>query len=215
MLVTCWSVKGGSGTTVVSAALALTFSRLAPAGSLLVDLAGDAPAALGVSEPSGPGIGDWLTAPDDVDADAIESLTTPVADHFQLVHRGNLSAGDRPVRWDALARALVGRPGVTVIDAGLAPVPRALLHTSDESLLVVRPCYLALRRAAALGDRPSGVVLVSEPGRALTARDVESIVNAPVRAEVGFDPLIARAVDAGLLASRLPYTLRDALRGAA
>ncbi|MFZ2440837.1 MAG: hypothetical protein WAW51_00670, partial [Ilumatobacteraceae bacterium] len=57
----CWSAKGGSGTTVVSAALALVLSHRRPA--LLVDLAGDAPAALGIAEPAGPGVADWLASP--------------------------------------------------------------------------------------------------------------------------------------------------------
>ena len=43
----CWSAKGGSGTTVVSAALALVLSQQRPA--LLVDLAGDALAVLTLS----------------------------------------------------------------------------------------------------------------------------------------------------------------------
>ncbi len=75
---------------------------------------------------------------------------------------------------------------------------------STHSLLVTRACYLALRRAADPPLRPSGVVLVTEPGRALDRTDVEQVVGAPVRAEVAFDPAVARAVDAGLLASRLP-----------
>lgn len=215
MLVICWSVKGGSGTTVVASALALTFSYLAPRGALLVDLAGDAPAALGLSEPPSPGVGDWLGSPDDVDDDSLDTLTVSATDRLRVLHRGAMPMPGTPARWDALARALCDRPGVTVVDAGIAPVPRPLLGASDESLLVVRPCYLALRRAASLEPKPTGVIVVNEPSRALTARDVESVLGVPVRAEVGFDPLIARAVDAGLLLSRVPATLVDALRGAA
>ena len=63
--------------------------------------------------------------------------------------------------------------------------------------------------------RPSAVVLVEEPGRALTNHDVEEIVGVPVTVEIGLDPAIARAVDAGLLASRLPRSLERALRHAA
>ena len=55
--------------------------------------------------------------------------------------------------------------------------------------------------------RPSEVVLLSEPGRALTRADVEDCVGAPVVAEVAVDPQVARAVDAGLLATRLPRAL--------
>jgi hypothetical protein len=79
-------------------------------------------------------------------------------------------------------------------------------------LLVLRPCYLALRRAVASSLRPSGVVLVEEAGRALGRRDVESALGVPVRAVVAHDPRIARAVDAGLLARRLPGLLERPLR---
>jgi hypothetical protein len=59
------------------------------------------------------------------------------------------------------------------------------------------------------------VVLVTEPGRALDRGDVERVVGAPVRAEVAVDPAVARAVDAGLLVSRLPRGLERSLRRAA
>src|SRR4051794_41952681 len=65
MLVACWSVKGGSGTTVVSAALALAVAATGH-DALLVDMGGDVPAALGVPEPAGPGLADWLGAAEGV-----------------------------------------------------------------------------------------------------------------------------------------------------
>ena len=61
----------------------------------------------------------------------------------------------------------------------------------------------------------SGIVLVHEPGRALTARDVERSLGAPVVAELHYDPAVARAVDAGLLAARLPRSLAHSLKSAA
>ncbi len=58
-MIGCWSTKGGSGTTVIAAALAL--SRANSGTSVrLVDACGDLPAALGIAEPSGPGLTDWL-----------------------------------------------------------------------------------------------------------------------------------------------------------
>ena len=44
MYTLCWSVKGGSGTTVVSSALAVVSAR-ANENAVLVDLRGDVPAA--------------------------------------------------------------------------------------------------------------------------------------------------------------------------
>jgi hypothetical protein len=63
--------------------------------------------------------------------------------------------------------------------------------------------------------RPSAVVLVTERGRALTAADVEDVLGVPVRAEIPWDERIARAVDAGLLAARVPRLLQRALKAAA
>ena len=58
----------------------------------------------------------------------------------------------------------------------------------------------------------AGVVLVAEPGRSLTASDVSRAIGAPVVAEVAVDPAIARAVDAGLLAARLPKSMVKSLQ---
>jgi hypothetical protein len=106
-----------------------------------------------------------------------------------------------------------------IVDCGVLdgrePARSVVAARSTHSLLVTRACYLALRRAADPPLRPSGVVLITEPGRALDRDDVEKVVGAPVRAEVPLDPAVARAVDAGLLASRLPRGLERALRRAA
>ena len=56
---------------------------------------------------------------------------------------------------------------------------------------------------------------MSEPGRSLTRHDVAAALGAPVVAVVEIDPAVARAVDAGLLASRLPRGLARELRGVA
>ncbi|MDO8364331.1 MAG: hypothetical protein Q7V88_15675 [Actinomycetota bacterium] len=222
-------MKGGSGTTVVSAALALVLSRRRP--TLLVDLAGDAPAALGLPEPAGPGVADWLASPT-ADAAALHRLAVPATDTLALLPRGSQAPGGR---WADLAVALAGATtasalegtaagpagdagtgaGAVVVDAGTGAPPPALLAAATHQLLVTRPCYLALRRAAASGLQPSGIVLLTEPGRALTAHDVERALGAPVVAELAYDPTVARAVDAGLLAARLPRSLAQQLKGAA
>ena len=200
----CWSAKGGSGTTVVAAALALVLSQRG--ATTVVDLAGDLPAALGIAEPAGPGVREWMASPT-ADAAALARLGVPVSETLQLLPRG--STPTTAPRWADLANAL-GHDN-TVIDAGTGIPPADLIAAADHTLLVTRPCYLALRLAAASGVQPSGIVLVGEPGRALTARDIERSVGAPVVAELHYDPAVARAVDAGLLAARLPATLSHAL----
>ena len=74
------------------------------------------------------------------------------------------------------------------------------------NLLVTRYCYLALRRTVAMcgpGDI-DGIIAIVEPGRALNGRDAARAIGAPIVAELPYDPSIARAVDAGLLAARTP-----------
>jgi hypothetical protein len=49
----------------------------------------------------------------------------------------------------------------------------------------------------------------------LRSRDVESALDAPVVATLALDPAVARAVDAGLLAARIPRLIQRELRKAA
>jgi MinD-like ATPase involved in chromosome partitioning or flagellar assembly len=201
----CWSAKGGSGTTVVAASLALVLSRSRP--TVLVDLAGDVPAALGLAEPTGPGISDWLSSAA-ADAASLERLAVDAGDGLSIVHGGS-DVTVAPARWSHLVEVLVATRWSVVIDAGLGPTPTPLHR--DGSLLVTRPCFLSIRRATSIGGAPSAVVLVDEPGRALSRDDIERAVGAPVVARVPWDPAVARAVDAGLLRSRLPRSIAHPL----
>jgi MinD-like ATPase involved in chromosome partitioning or flagellar assembly len=200
----CWSTKGGTGTTVVSAAFALVSSKSSP--TVLVDLGGDSAAALGLPEPPGPGAHDWLQS-SAADADALQRLLVPATDRLFLLPCGNRSQPVAAQRWADFAVALAALPQSVVVDAGPGSPATELLASAAQSVLVTRQCYLALRRVVAKGPQPTGVVLVTEPGRALTNRDVEHAVGAPVVAEVPWDPAISRAVDAGMLASRMPRSL--------
>ncbi len=86
---------------------------------------------------------------------------------------------------------------------------RAAVEVADTALMVIRPCYLALRRA--VGDprlaRSAGAILVEEPGRALDAADVAAVLGVPVVGRFPVRAEIARAVDAGVLRDRLPNPL--------
>jgi len=217
MVISCWSAKGGAGTTVVSVSLALVLARRHPAGVLLVDLAGDVPAVLGLAEPTGPGVAGWVRAGTDVPADALARLEIDAAPGVGLLARGEgpIVAAER---LEILAALLAADGRHVVVDCGTIrpgdPVA-VVASAATASLLVTRPCYLALRRAVAAPIRPSGVILVDEPGRALDRADVEAVVGVPVRAELELDPGVARAVDAGLLTARLPRALQRALGAAA
>jgi hypothetical protein len=180
---------------------------------LLIDLAGDVPAVLGIPEPDGPGVFDWLAS--NTAAARLSALETPAHGHVSVLPRGR-GGQATPARWGELAAWVAGERRSVVVDAGSAgEPPPALVRAADHALLVTRPCYLALRAAVRQPTRPTGVVLVEEPGRALRARDIEASLGVPVVATVLLDPAVARAVDAGLLLARLPTGFRHAVRLAA
>lgn len=225
MYTACWSTKGGAGTTVVAVSLGLLLSSRHPDDAvLLVDLGGDVPAVLGLPEPTGPGLSDWLAAGHGVPADGLARLEVEVRPAVSLLPRGS---GEliAPERAEVLAGLLGAESRHVVVDCGQLERPgpggganevaRVLAAGATRSLLVTRPCYLALRRFLGVPLRPSGVVMVREAGRSLTALDVEDVVGAPVVADIAVDPAVARAVDAGLLAHRVPRNLARALRAAA
>jgi hypothetical protein len=221
MVTLCWAAKGGSGTTVVAAALALSSGR----PSLLVDLDGELPAVLGLPEPDRPGVGEWLAS--DASTDHLAELLLDIAPQTWLLPwqaatselRHETVAAEHGARWTTLGDWLhdwSAQWGCDVtIDIGTRLPPPALSARADRSLLVTRPCYLSLRRAVGSDVRPTGVILVDEPGRSLGQRDVEHALGVPVDAVVSVDPSVARAVDAGLLTGRVPRVMTRALRRAA
>ena len=212
MLLALWSPKGGSGTSVVAAALAL----LAAGGgdTRLADFGGDQPGILGLLS-TAPGLHDglvgWLAAGASAPTEWLDRLAVPVVPGLSLLPRGpgaiHAAGSDAGA---ALAVAL--RDGGTVVlDAGTEPAPAvgAAIEVADAALMVIRPCYLALRRAVADPrlERSSGAVLVEEPGRALDAADVAAVLGVPVVGRFPVRAEIARAVDAGVLRDRLPAAL--------
>jgi hypothetical protein len=265
-------VKGGSGTTVVAVSLALVLARHADDGVLLVDLAGEVPAVLGIAEPPGPGVAEWLAAGETVPVEGWSRLEVAAPGGLSVVPRGAGPLGPRS-RVEVLAELLAtdGRP--VVVDCGLVRSPHRIPHDpghpgdpdlgslltvgldpiddgsvtgasvgdldraaasgsidlraehdpaplvfagcATHSLLVIRGCYLALRRALHAPIHPSGAVFVHEAGRPFTAHDIAQVLDVPVVAEVAHDPAIGRAVDAGLLASRLPRGLERIAAAAA
>lgn len=218
MLITCWSAKGGSGTTVTACALAWVASQHDPAGVLLVDLAGDVPAVLDVPTSADTGLTTWLAGAGD--PETIDDLESPVAASLGLLARGPLPGqwSDVAERAAALCARLEREERTVIVDCGSGTSRRAcrdpfsdLAHTlaarADASLLVTRACYLALRRQVDASMAATGVVLVAEPWRALDATDVEVVVGRPVVAEVPNTPQIARVVDAGMLLRRPPRSL--------
>jgi hypothetical protein len=198
---------------VFTAACALVLAR--DHGARLVDLGGDQPAIFGLGAEPGTGVTDWLDLGPGAPTEALDRLAVEAAPGVALVPRG----GERPAlaprpaaeAGAALAVALRDGPVPTLVDAGVAdgPAARALLEVSDATIVVVRGCYLTLRRSVrhpALG-RAAGLVVVEEPGRAIGAKEIADVLGRPVLARVPARDAIARAVDAGVLAHRLPDAL--------
>ena len=121
-------------------------------------------------------------------------------------------AGDR-IDADAITAIseLVAARHRVIVDTG---TDHDVLHRFDpfqpRRLLVTRPCYLALRRAIGVPFVPDHVVLIAEHQRSLTERGVSLALALPVTS-VPYDPSIARAIDAGRLAARLPRCLAHAI----
>lgn len=210
MLTMFHAVKAGSGTTVTAALTALTHRG----PTLLVDLDDELPAALGAGVTDRPGVADWLAsdAPLDhlvdlvVEVDASTAMLTTRLDAAGSRGPGASLHSGSATRWMQLSswcRSWATRTGGRVfVDAGTRPLPPEFVAACDHRLLVTRACYLALREASRRSLTSTGVVVVREPGRTLTDHDIAATIGAPVVATIAWEPVVARAVDAGLLTSR-------------
>jgi len=218
MLICFWSPKGGSGTSVVAAAAALVMAR---EGSVrLADLSGDQPGIFGVADPA-TGLRDWLRLGPEAPVDALERVAVDAAPRVSLLPSGTADVAPAlPEAGAALAVALAQDARPTVVDAGtlspgsVPPAVDALLEVAEASVIVIRGCYLALRRAVRLDATAgaTGAVLLHESGRPLGPRDVSDVLGVPVLASVEVRGGTARAVDAGVLPARLPESLARPVR---
>lgn len=193
------SPKGGNCTTVTASAVALV-AAMRGTNTLLIDLCGDIPAAIGMAEPHGPGINDWLSESNTDSAQQLVMQGAPVIPGLVVVHRGTRFVNGEP-RWSDLASAISQLPHDVIIDAGTTFVPDVLTSAVQNVSMVVKPCYLSLRRASRL-PRPSNVFVIREENRALTVKDVGNVLGVPIAAEIPYEAAISRAVDAGLLTAR-------------
>jgi len=223
VLLALWSPKGGSGTSVVAAACALVAARPSSGngGVRLVDLDGDQPAIFGLGADPELGVVDWMRAGPEAPAEALDRMIVEVAPGLALLPRGATGSVLEPVpaaeAGAALAVLLDDGAAPAVADCGTArePAARAVAEVASAAVVVVRGCYLALRRAVAspLLGRTVGAVLVEEPGRSLQCQPVSDVLGVPILARFPVREAIARAVDAGVLATRTPDALaRPALQ---
>ena len=215
-LLAFWSSKGGSGTSVIAAAAAL-YAAQTLGSARLVDLRGDQPAILGLGADPETGVADWLAAGPTAPTDALDRLGVEIVPGLSLLPQGRSASVLEPAvaaeAGAALAVALRDGP-LTVVDVGVpdTAVARAVLEVADVSLLVIRECYVALRRAVRnpLTARAFGLVVLQEPGRSLGPSDLAQVLTRPVVARIPTRDAVARSVDAGTLAVRLPDPLARA-----
>lgn len=212
------SAKGGVGTSVVTAAIARQLAR--NASVLMVDLVDDQPDLLGLDRSGRPGLRDWLTAEEEIGHEALLGLTEHVVDGLHLLRSGAIHELSTVLAARAVDVVASTSDAFDLVIADLGVVSGSsfdpatvLAAASDRTSLVVRACYLALKRAGRLSIAFDDLIEVVEGGRALRTVDIEGVFAQPVVARVPVDPAIARAVDAGLLSVRIPRSLRRALNG--
>jgi hypothetical protein len=96
-----------------------------------------------------------------------------------------------------------------VIDWGKQKEPN---FSEGVNVLVVKPCYLALRRSVATSTvcKPDTILLYQDhDSRAIRPVDVEAAVGCKIGYIMRHDEAIARTVDAGLLSARTPRQLSE------
>jgi len=110
--------------------------------------------------------------------------------------------------YDGDIQPMYGLYDDVVIDWGKQTAPH---FATGVNVMVVKPCYLALKRGVSLGATKPHTILFHQDfdGRALRAVDVEATLGCPIGYVMRHDPVIARAVDAGLLSSRPPRQLSE------
>lgn len=205
--------KGGVGVSVLAAATAAVLAQ--DQQVTLVDFCGDQPDIFGCSaDPVRPeGVSDWLSADASVVEEAVLNLSIDVSSTLRILPMGtSVDGAVSPQRCQQLV-SFLGERGTVVADVGVVgPDPFAtsalICSAGSRTTLVVRACYLAMCRARRLPIVPDDIVEVVEGGRSLRTVDIEAVLRQPITSRLPVDPLVARRVDAGLLAGRVPRALR-------
>jgi Mrp family chromosome partitioning ATPase len=230
MVITMWSVKGGSGVSTLCTVVAAALNGSSPESALLVDmgdgdlrgmLSGDSPGVQThvVGAESGTGFCDWVVADETLDPSALQRLIsthpTPLltgGNSNELFAHQQLNRLTEGLDWLATQYAHV------VIDAGS---PGSSLRTSTStttinaaalSVLVLRPCLLSLRKAVASTLPATAAVLLGQPGSTLRASDIESSLGIPVVATIPFSPPVNRATESSRLFSHPPRAIKRSIR---
>ena len=192
MLITCWSVKGGSGVSVVTAALAgLMAERHGRAA--VVDLGGDQPATLGLPEPSGPGVLDWCDST--AGPEALGRLAVEAAADLVVVPRGEGRALVDAARAPALLEAVRVLAEVVVVDAGvpLTSSPPDLVPGVDDRAGDGADDPIEAATGRRRGPRPHGEVLRATGSSLFVTRACYLALRRALRVGVDADGVVLLA----------------------
>jgi hypothetical protein len=130
------------------------------------------------------------------------TASRPGAGVVELAAR--LTLAGEPLGWGA-------RPDASIVVADIGQLDDFAVEADlgggpwTRWLVLRGPCYAALRAAVEARWPADGVILLTEPGRAITAVDVADVLGSPVIAQVPVEGSVARTLDAGLLLARLHH----------
>jgi pilus assembly protein CpaE len=216
-VITVFSPKGGTGKTVLSTNLSAYLAARSDQRVLLIDLDlqfGDAAIMLDV-EPSRT-MYELVLAPGELDAGKLEAFTTRHRSGLHVLAAPLLPEHAELVTEAKVLRLLeVARDAYDVVVVDTSPFfygpMLALLQPTDELLLLcgldvptLKNVRLSLRTLDQLGfptDRTSLVLNRVAADVGLTAGDVETALDLPVRFEIPNDPAVALAVNRGAAAA--------------
>jgi hypothetical protein len=209
MISALWSAKGGVGVTACSIAFAGVCARFGQV--TLVDLHGDAAVGVGMSlSPEQQGISDWLAARDKVGSDALAALSISITDSLSIIPCGSIEITETDALFLLSALAQFSQVVIDVGNVTANNFAMSVAMHAQQSLMVTRPCYLSLHNALRVPFRASGLVYVGEPSRALHRGDIEDALGVSTAVHMPFDPAVARALDAGVLHSKIPRVVEKA-----
>jgi len=202
-VIALWSMKGGVGVTTTAALVAAEAANQAN-NVIVVDLAGDVAAAFGQSiAPEPIDRADWFDNP----TGQLDSLSPQASIRFAAIDTPTPDEDDD-------GSGLAGRCGwvidqlraaadVVVVDCGNQrepdqPTPayelaQQVIEAADVSWVVVRPCYLAIRRS--IGADADGVVLVHDADYGYRASDITEALKLPMVVNL-------QAINAGTILTR-------------
>jgi len=212
MIIAVVGAKGGVGSSLLAANLAVALRQQARSSVALVDLAQTRCLDVLLNLQARLGVADLLGRVEDLDPGDLESILTPHTTGIEVLLPAAEEADDlRPEHVRKALLALRRSRDLTVAD--LSPWPREVFTTTaelaDRLLLVLAPEITALREAARLVQLAEQVGLARErmmlvlnrfPLRGgLQRKDVEGAVGLPVLAEVPNDvTLVTYSINRGV-----------------